>query len=111
MGILFDYVLGGLESYALLNQACAAATLVFLIGAFFLPESPMYLAKKNRKTEAEQSLRRLRGVHYDVYVEYNEIRKNLDSSQQAFSLADVFTPVNIKALTIALGLMVIIRPS
>lgn len=64
--------------------------------------------KKNRKPEAEKSLRRLRGPYYDIHVELNELRNNLENSaQQSLSFADMFTPVNTKALTIALGLMVI----
>lgn len=106
LGILFDYVLTLFKSYIVVNVACCAVTIFFLVIVFLLPESPVYLMKKNNKPEAEKSLRRLRGPYYDIHVELNELRKNLENSaEQSLAFSDMFTPVNIKALVIALGLM------
>lgn len=108
LGILFDYILSGFKSYLIVNLACGAVTVFFLFVVFLLPESHVYLMKKNNKPEAEKSLRRLRGPYYDIHVELNELRKNLENStNQSLSFSDMMTPVNIKALVIALGLMVI----
>lgn len=107
LGISFDYALGGLNSYTILCEACASVSVIFLIALFFLPESPTHLMKKNCRQEAEKSLRRLRGPNYDVNSELNEIRKILDNSTQtSFSCSNLFKKVNIKAMCIALGLMV-----
>lgn len=106
LGILFDYALSSFHSYLIVNLACGAVTVVFFLIVFLLPESPAHLIKKNNKPEAEKSLRRLRGPYYDIHVELNELRKNLENSEhQLSSFKDMMTTANIKALVIALGLM------
>ncbi|XP_065214185.1 facilitated trehalose transporter Tret1-2 homolog isoform X4 [Planococcus citri] len=106
LGILFDYTLTLTHSYLIVNLACGAVTVLFFAVAFLLPESHVYLMKKNNRPEAEKSLRRLRGPYFDIHVELNELRKNLENAgEQSLSYSEMFTPVNIKALAIALGLM------
>ncbi len=39
----------------------------------FMPESPYYLVMKGRETEARKSLQWLRGAHYDIEEEYQEM--------------------------------------
>ena len=88
-------------------MACGMISIFYFVILFFSPESPVHQTKKNNKLEAEQSLRRLRGPSYNIQEELDNLRKNLENSnQQSISLSDVLTPVNIKALVIALGLMV-----
>lgn len=62
---------------------------------------------KNRRGDAETSLRKLRGSRYNVDAELNDLRKRLDSaSQQRFSFGLIFQRANFMALFISIGLMV-----
>ena len=50
-----------------------APNLLFLVTAYFLPESPLWLVKKGKKFEAEKSLLQLRGPKYEMQEEINEL--------------------------------------
>ncbi|CAI0383735.1 unnamed protein product, partial [Linum tenue] len=45
-----------------------------LVGIFFIPESPRWLARVGRVKEFKASLQRLRGKNADVSVEEDEIQ-------------------------------------
>lgn len=110
IGILIDYSLGKLNSYLILNYSIIAISVAFFVGLFFIPESPQYLIKKNRKGEAETALRRLRGPTYDVSTELNDLRKrNESTAQQKVSFQGLFTKSNVMALVISIGCMVNIK--
>ncbi len=108
IGILFDYTLDIFKSYNILCYSCMGVNIAFLIFAMFIPETPTYCMKKNRRTEAESSLRRLRGPYYDVQGELNELRKKLEAgAQETFSLRLLLRKANAKALIISVGIMVL----
>lgn len=107
MGILIDYSLGKLNSYLILCYTLTAISVAFFAALFFIPESPQFLMKKNRKGEAEKALRRLRGPSYDVSTELNDLRKrNESSAQQRISFDVIFSRANVLALVISIGIMV-----
>ena len=48
-------------------------TTFFLISSFYLPESPLWLMKKGRTSEAEDAMLKLRGPKYEMQEEINEL--------------------------------------
>lgn len=51
----------------------AAPCLLFLALAYFVPESPLWLVKKRRFSEADDVLQYLRGPTYNYAVEIKEL--------------------------------------
>lgn len=107
LGQLQVYILGIFDSYKILCYACTASSIVLFIGLPFIPESPLYLVKKKRPTDAEKVLRRLRGPHYDVSFEMKDMNERLENSHSPkISLSSIFTKVRLRSLIICIGLMV-----
>ncbi|XP_054258655.1 facilitated trehalose transporter Tret1-like [Macrosteles quadrilineatus] len=108
VGILYTYVLGAVVSYTTLAIVCGVVPIAFLLMFFNAPESPVYLISKGRRSEAEASLKRLRGRGYDVSYELNELQKEIEkSSGNEVSFSDIFKrKAAFRALIISLGLMV-----
>lgn len=108
MGILYTYTVGAFVSYTYLAAACAVMPVVFLVMFFNAPETPTYLLSKGRRSEAQASLRRLRGRYYDVNYELNELQRELDrSADNEASFSEIFTRKAARsALIICLGLMI-----
>jgi len=52
VGILVAYILGGIMSFRALPVAVIALILLYLITFVFMPESPLYLVRRNRTHEA-----------------------------------------------------------
>jgi len=108
VGILYTYVLGAVVSYTSLAIFCGVVPIAFILMFFNAPESPVYLISKGRRSEAEASLKRLRGRGYDVSYELNELQKELEkSSANEVSFSDIFTrKAAFRGLIVSLGLMV-----
>lgn len=113
---------GGLTT---LNQLmiCIGSTLAFvmgtvmqglfrnpllLVGLFFIPESPLWLAKVGLEKEFEVSLRRLRGQNADITAEAAEIQANVQSLRNLSKakLADLVEAKYIRSVINAVGLMI-----
>lgn len=50
IGILMVFVLGALVSWVNLSWACSVIPVVYVVGLFFVPESPYWLVKNVRST-------------------------------------------------------------
>lgn len=106
-GQLLVEMLSIFRSYQILGYGCIAVSIVLFISLPFLPESPMYLVKKNCPLEAEKALQRLRGVHYDVSCEMKDINEELENLQKIkTTISTIFTKVKLKSLMICSALMV-----
>ncbi|KAG5671421.1 hypothetical protein PVAND_001619 [Polypedilum vanderplanki] len=72
-----------------------------------MPESPTYLVIKNKNTQAEKSLKWLRGENYNPIQEIDELKANLSDeilTKVPFSVA-IKERASISALVIGLGLL------
>ncbi|KAM7485157.1 hypothetical protein LguiA_001166 [Lonicera macranthoides] len=81
--------------------------IVLLVGLFFIPESPRWLAKVGLEKEFEVALRRLRGTNADVSVEAAEIQDSIEALQALpkAKMMDLFDAKYIHSVIIAVGLM------
>ncbi|XP_023013569.2 facilitated trehalose transporter Tret1 isoform X1 [Leptinotarsa decemlineata] len=107
IGILITYVAGACMSPTNVSILCAVIPLIFVAVFFFQPETPVYLMKKNKTSEAIKSLQRLRGSSYNVDNEIKEIREAIENDQKAnvpFFVA-LRSRASIRALCICFGLM------
>ncbi|XP_034654883.1 facilitated trehalose transporter Tret1-2 homolog [Drosophila subobscura] len=78
-GIFYGYVLGAFLPLTTINILCSILPLIFAAVHFFMPESPVYLAKKGRNEDTAKALQWLRGKDADISDELKEI---LDESQR-----------------------------
>ncbi|KAG8226600.1 hypothetical protein J437_LFUL007292 [Ladona fulva] len=109
IGIFIVYCLGIAANYDVLSWVCFAMPIVFLAAFVWMPEAPKYLLSAGKRTEAEKSLSRLRGMD-DVSAELSEIQRAVDEEANAkenTSIKDLFSSkTTLKALLICLGIMV-----
>uniref|UniRef100_UPI001292696B sugar porter family MFS transporter n=1 Tax=Escherichia coli TaxID=562 RepID=UPI001292696B len=59
---------------------------LLLVGVFFLPDSPRWLASRNRHEQARQVLEKLRDSSAQAQYELNEIRESLKLKQSGWAL-------------------------
>lgn len=105
--MLIVYALGVLNSYPILCYCMVGVSIALMFALLMIPETPTYLIKKNRTTEAERILRKLRGSRCDISVELSDISKRLQNPEQStFSLSCLCTKARIKSLVVCIGLMV-----
>lgn len=107
VGILFTFVVGGLTSWRVLSAISAVIPIIFVVTFVFVPETPQFLLAKNKRREAERSLRWLRGDKYNLAPELETMQKEVDNAaRHKGSLKDLISSrANVMALVCSLGLM------
>ncbi|XP_052297249.1 LOW QUALITY PROTEIN: sugar transporter ERD6-like 8 [Citrus sinensis] len=107
-GALFAYVIGVLMSWRILALTGIVPCLVMLVGLFFIPESPRWLAMIGKNQEFEVALSMVRGPNVDVSRELNEILESLALINQLprVNILDLFNRRNIRFVNVGVGLMV-----
>ncbi|KAA8545054.1 hypothetical protein F0562_019847 [Nyssa sinensis] len=85
--------------------------LVQVVGVFFIPESPRWLAKCRKEKEVEASLQRLRGNNVDISQEAADIKDYTESfeclSESRF--LDLFQWKYAHSLIVGVGLMSLVQ--
>ncbi|MBD4020392.1 MFS transporter, partial [Xanthomonas citri pv. citri] len=71
-GVSVAFIIGTVLTWRILALTGLIPCTVLLVGLFFVPESPRWLAKIGRKKEFDAALRKLRGKDADVSEEANE---------------------------------------
>lgn len=107
-GTLVVYLLGMLVGWRLLAIIGIIPCVLLVLGLFFIPESPRWLAKVGRNKEFEAALQALRGKDCDVSAEAAEIRgcvAELEILPKA-SVRDLFQRRYAHSLIVGVGLMV-----
>ncbi|KAL2464008.1 Sugar transporter ERD6-like 16 [Forsythia ovata] len=102
------YLLGTVVTWRTLALTGLLPCAFLLVGLFFIPESPRWLAKMGLKKEFELALHRLRGRDADVSQESAEIQASIDALQYLpkARLFDLFNRKYKRSLIIGFGLMV-----
>ncbi|CAM0910058.1 unnamed protein product [Alopecurus aequalis] len=108
IGLSVTYIVGTIVSWRMLATAGLVPCIVLIVGLFFIPESPRWLAKVGRQKEFEIALQRLRGKHADVSLEAQEIEDFIESieSLPKAGIQDLFSESYIRPAIIGVGLMV-----
>ncbi|XP_064122637.1 facilitated trehalose transporter Tret1-like [Macrobrachium nipponense] len=82
IGVLATYTLANFFSYEFVTAVLAAPFLPLFIIVIFIPESPYWLARRNRMEEAKSSLKKLRGEKDTVERELH-ILTNTNKAQSS----------------------------
>ncbi|KAK4414476.1 Sugar transporter ERD6-like 5 [Sesamum alatum] len=103
------YLVGNLITWRLLALIGTIPCLIQLVGLFFIPESPRWLAKIGQWDDSEVSLVRLRGKNATIFEEAAEIRDYTRTLEQLKDsrLIDLFQRKYAHSLTVGVGLMVL----
>jgi sugar porter (SP) family MFS transporter len=101
LGILLVYLFGSVlpQDWRGVAGVCAVFPVISAVAIWLLPESPVWLANRGRALEAENSLRRLRGVELPRQ-EVEALLDRGDSSVRAAHLSTVLRPEVWKPLLI-----------
>ncbi|KAK8633741.1 hypothetical protein V6N13_014579 [Hibiscus sabdariffa] len=102
------FITGSLINWRTSALIGAIPCVLQLIGVFFIPESPRWLAKTNAPKVFEAALRRLRGENADISQEATDIRLYSEYMQQISDegFLNLFQKRYINQLTVGVGLMV-----
>ncbi|KAK1369932.1 MFS domain-containing protein [Heracleum sosnowskyi] len=107
-GVSVSFIIGTLISWRALALAGIAPCVVLLLGLFFIPESPRWLAKTGNQKQFEAALQRLRGKDFDISEEAAEIQDYIETLEKLpkDKLLDLFQKRYIRSVIIGVGLMV-----
>ena len=101
------YLFGAFLNWNILAGIAAVPTILMAIFMFFMPETPTWLISQNKRSEAEQALKSLRGPGSDNDQELAQLQEETKSSQegQGFSLKMYSQRQHMCTLLLSLGLM------
>ncbi|XP_039785993.1 sugar transporter ERD6-like 7 isoform X6 [Panicum virgatum] len=102
------YIIGALLSWRSLVVVGLVPCAVLLVGLFFIPESPRWLANIGREKAFHASLQKFRGKDYDISEEAAEIKGYIESNHRLpkARIQDLFQRKNIYAVTVGVSLMI-----
>ncbi|KAL8166615.1 hypothetical protein V2J09_008114 [Rumex salicifolius] len=108
-GVSLMYLIGTFVQWRILALLGAIPCLLQLLGLFFIPESPRWLAKNARWQDCDEALRHLRGPKSDISFEATEIREYTETPQQLSEakFTDLFQRRYAHSLVVGVGLMVL----
>ncbi|XP_031261593.1 sugar transporter ERD6-like 5 [Pistacia vera] len=108
-GVSMTYLIGAFLNWRILALIGTIPCLIQLLGLFFIPESPRWLAKIGKAKECEAALQRLRGANSDISDEAEEIRDYTETLQRLSegSIFELFQWKYAHSLIVGVGLMVL----
>ncbi|CAG0914667.1 unnamed protein product [Notodromas monacha] len=106
-GVLASYVIGAVLPWRWTSVCCCGAVAVFAILISRMPESPAFLCKHERRTEARRVLKWLRGPKYDIEPELRAIeREDYESKLSGeFEWRNIAEPAFYRPLFVSVALM------
>ncbi|KAK6913831.1 Major facilitator, sugar transporter-like, partial [Dillenia turbinata] len=107
-GASVAFLLGTVLSWRSLAATGTLPCIVLLLGLFFVPESPRWLAKVGLHKEFKFALQKLRGQNTDISCEAAEIQDNIEALQSLpeTKLFDLFQRQYMGPVIIGVGLMI-----
>ncbi|KAJ1427255.1 Sugar/inositol transporter [Sesbania bispinosa] len=108
IGASVSFLIGSVLNWRQLALAGLVPCISLLIGLWFIPESPRWLAKVGMEKEFQVALRRLRGKDVDISQEADEILDYIETLQNLpkTKLLDLFQSKHLRSVVIGVGLMV-----
>ncbi|KAH1258245.1 Sugar transporter ERD6-like 7 [Glycine max] len=103
-----SFTIGNVLSWRALAIIGLIPTVVLLLGLFFIPESPRWLAKRGRQKDFVAALQILRGKDADISEEAEEIQDYITTLERLpkSRLLELFHRRYLRSVTIGIGLMV-----
>ncbi|XWS57598.1 hypothetical protein CRYUN_Cryun09bG0187400 [Craigia yunnanensis] len=107
-GLLVAYTIGALVTWRTLALTGMIPCAVMIVGLYFIPESPRWLAMVGCQNEFHATLQKLRGEKADVSGEEAEIQDSLVILQHLpkATVKDLFLKRNLSLVIVGVGLMV-----
>lgn len=109
IGILLAFLSGAIfakhENWRLMFLIGAIPAIIQFIGMLFLPESPRWLIKRGRDSQAMTILTHLRACKEDAEKEISHVKKNIKVERSSWH--ELFHPVARRALLVGIGVTVI----
>ncbi|KAI7733703.1 hypothetical protein M8C21_020686 [Ambrosia artemisiifolia] len=109
VGISVMWLVGIIIPWRTLALIGTIPCLLQVLGLFFIPESPRWLAKNGRWKDSESALQKLRGKNAAIFEEAAEIRDYTETLHQLSEsgVFDLFQPEYTRSLIVGVGLMVL----
>ncbi|XP_024187053.1 sugar transporter ERD6-like 5 isoform X2 [Rosa chinensis] len=105
-GFSLFYFIGNNITWRTMAAIGAIPGLLQILGIFFIPESPRWLAKIGRQKDLEAVLERLRGKNADIFQEADDIMECTKIFQQkSETLLDLFQKIYAHSLIVGVGLL------
>ncbi|GMJ01115.1 Zinc-Induced Facilitator 2 [Hibiscus trionum] len=107
-GVSVSFIIGTILSWRTLALTGLIPCAILLVGLFFIPESPRWLAKIGHEKEFKAALQNLRGKGADISMEAAEIRDYTETLERLpkAKMLDLFQPIYLRSVIIGVGLMV-----
>ncbi|XP_042516689.1 sugar transporter ERD6-like 7 [Macadamia integrifolia] len=108
-GVSFSFIVGAVLTWRTLALIGIIPCLAMVVGLFFIPESPRWLAKMGHRKEFEAALQKLRGKDADISQEEAEIQDYIDTLEKLpkTKMWDLFQKRYSRSVMVGVGLMVI----
>ncbi|KAL5835570.1 hypothetical protein ACOSQ3_015127 [Xanthoceras sorbifolium] len=108
-GVSMTYLIGAFVTWRTLALIGIIPCLIQILGLFFIPESPRWLAKIGKPKGCEAALQCLRGANADISDEAAEIRDYTETLQKLSegSIFELFQWKYVHSLIVGVGLMVL----
>ncbi|XP_046650205.1 solute carrier family 2, facilitated glucose transporter member 8-like isoform X3 [Daphnia pulicaria] len=107
-GLLVTSVMGLWMHWRWLSVICTIEPIIFLVGMICVPESPYFLMRKGKQSEALEALVWLRGSTYNIKAELHQIETRvLEDSKETCKISDVCQPWVFKPVLIGVVLMLL----
>ncbi|XP_076894393.1 sugar transporter ERD6-like 5 [Bidens hawaiensis] len=109
VGLSVMWLIGPFIPWRTLAFIGAIPCMLQIVGLFFIPESPRWLAKVGLWEDCEFALQRLRGKNAEIFEEATEIRDYTEALHQLpeTRVFDLFQPKYARSLIVGVGLMVL----
>ncbi|XP_039008738.1 sugar transporter ERD6-like 7 [Hibiscus syriacus] len=107
-GVSVSFIIGTVITWRTLALTGLVPCAILLVGLFFIPESPRWLAKIGHEKEFEAALQNLRGKDTDISEEAAEIRDYIETLERLpkAKMLDLFQRRYLRSVIIGVGLMV-----
>ncbi|KAM1549479.1 hypothetical protein ACFX15_010047 [Malus domestica] len=108
-GVSLTYLIGAFLNWRALALLGTIPCVIQILGLFFIPESPRWLAKIGKWKECEAALQRLRGENSNTSQEVAEIRDYTETLKRLSEarILDLFQRRYAYSLIVGVGLMVL----
>lgn len=105
VGILVSYVAAAFLPWRYSCYVCAAPSALGTLAMLAMPESPYWLMLKNRRNDAKAALRWLRGPHYDINEDLENIAAKINAVGAKMEYRELLRPRTRRPVFIALFIM------